>query len=586
MERNFEEALTCIKIIDPKFVVVTGDLTDARRGNFKTSQNETEWKAYKRILKNFGAYKDDFWFDLRGNHDCFDTYGAGQNFFAEYSVQKTSHYSHIVDLPWGKYEVAAIDGCPFPGSSSPLNFFGSWHSTRQKFNFSEYKVRHSILLGHYPLSTLTFNFGDIFDFTRYSLYLCGHLHTLFCGLGRDMYALHGIECCHDVCSRNSLLELEVGDLKKHRILRIVAIDHDLISFVDFTLDDFESRPILILTNPKDARFLTLREPTDHIITSPHIRILVFGKKTVRSIAVFIDGKKIGQAIPSREEARLWELSWDPENFKSNDAKHYFRTIKVEAVYDFNQTIHHEQQFTFGANTYPITTFGGRFARVNLIQLISLVFQTLYYGTILLLLAPSILRNVLPGVFRRCRSKLHGLLQDKDANLLLDTFYYIVCCSIDPTADAFYPIVSTVYLTCLRFIPWIAGYIVPSSHAISYVNIGSIRFPNGTVSQNFDSFVFLGWAFSLIFVTSIPVIFLTSPKYAIMLKICRASAFSYARRIIMILISIWIFVSIWVVVQVSIFYGWITIIMGPGIAWLFIWQIINLFRNIQLVKTYE
>src|SRR3954468_19711372 len=84
------------------------------------------------------------------------------------------------------------------------------------------------------------------------------------------------------------LELELGDMKDHAIYRIIAVDHDMISFRDLSvpipdmpaaypsamvdgLTDFElpkrlaQDPIVMVTNPKDARFLISgREPVSRI----------------------------------------------------------------------------------------------------------------------------------------------------------------------------------------------------------------------------------------------------------------------------------------------------------------------------------
>eukprot|EP00042_Codosiga_hollandica_P049047 m.562170 g.562170 ORF g.562170 m.562170 type:complete len:109 (-) comp57799_c0_seq2:1344-1670(-) len=83
-----------------------------------------------------------------------------------------------------------------------------------------------------------------------SLYLCGHLHTLV----SQMYARH-----------DNFLELEVGDWRDNRKFRLMAIDHDLISFADLS---FNSWPALLVLNPKDARFINdAREPLHLIGTS-------------------------------------------------------------------------------------------------------------------------------------------------------------------------------------------------------------------------------------------------------------------------------------------------------------------------------
>ena len=151
---------------------------------------------------------------------------------------------------------------------------------------------------------------NFFDLQRQGVaYLCGHLHTLG-GLFPRMYAR----------PTQGHLELEAGDWKENRryqrvycqcwssfllfvnILychlitffiaplihassvskfivylivqlvrryRIVAVDHDIFSFVDA---QFGALPVILITNPKDARFQASgREAFERTANSTHIR---------------------------------------------------------------------------------------------------------------------------------------------------------------------------------------------------------------------------------------------------------------------------------------------------------------------------
>ena len=49
----------------------------------------------------------------------------------------------------------------------------------------------------------------------------------------------------------------------------MAVDHDLFSFVD---KKFPEMPVILITNPKDARFIVPeKEPIERILKSTHIR---------------------------------------------------------------------------------------------------------------------------------------------------------------------------------------------------------------------------------------------------------------------------------------------------------------------------
>lgn len=148
------------------------------------------------------------------------------------------------------------------------------------------------------------------------------------------------------------LELELGDMKDHGMYRIVAVDHDIISFVDAKLpqapstqtkssslipltDDgtiewpeskSEVAPVILITNPKDARFiLDTKEPLSRIQSSSHIRFLVFTNQSPNqlNIQIKIDGNIINNNNNSNitqyvgdEKNPLWVHPWNPLDYQS------------------------------------------------------------------------------------------------------------------------------------------------------------------------------------------------------------------------------------------------------------------------------
>jgi len=107
---------TILPIVSPKFVFVTGDMVDAAPGNNKQSvQNEREWKAYKNILAQsefLQKHNESTWFDLRGNHDSFNTprFDHKANLFKEYSQTKTPNFQINYITDYGSYIFHSIDG--------------------------------------------------------------------------------------------------------------------------------------------------------------------------------------------------------------------------------------------------------------------------------------------------------------------------------------------------------------------------------------------------------------------------------------------------------------------------------------------
>lgn len=118
--------------------------------------------------------------------------------------------------------------------------------------------------------------------------------------------------------RQGFLEIELGDMKQHALYRIIAVDHDLISFRDLVVpvpdlptpytaelkNDITSAklpkrlpqdPIVLITNPKDARYLISdREPVERMKRSEAIRMLVWSDAPVKQVEVTVDGVPLAQ----------------------------------------------------------------------------------------------------------------------------------------------------------------------------------------------------------------------------------------------------------------------------------------------------
>jgi hypothetical protein len=86
-------------------------------------------------------------------------------------------------------------------------------------------------------------------------------------------------------------ELELADFKIHRYYRVFAYDHSIYSFIDVEMNQ---NPVILITNPKDSRFISEREPLQRIVSSTHIRALIITETNAAINAeVFIDGKSLG-----------------------------------------------------------------------------------------------------------------------------------------------------------------------------------------------------------------------------------------------------------------------------------------------------
>eukprot|EP00118_Oscarella_pearsei_P016305 m.154559 g.154559 ORF g.154559 m.154559 type:complete len:263 (+) comp38641_c0_seq42:1153-1941(+) len=196
------------------------------------------------------------------------------------------------------------------------------------------KMNMTILLGHYPMSVV--NIADSFALKsalrNCTAYLCGHLHSLH-GRANTMHILH--ETGH--------LELELADWKDNRRFRIVAIDHDLFSFGDFT---FGKWPIVIITNPKDAHYISARESWQKMVHSTHIRVLAFSPSPIQSVHISIDNGVVS-AYASHVRGPLHTLLWSPSSLKPG-----LHEIKVEITDESGRTAVKVQKFSLdGTRAY-------------------------------------------------------------------------------------------------------------------------------------------------------------------------------------------------------------------------------------------
>lgn len=435
-----------LQIIQPQLVLITGDLTDSKDADDRRSgQFRDEWKMYHQSIEHCRSMVPTTFLDTRGNHDAFDVSEVSgiDNFYRNYSVMGQQHalsYHYQHQTAFGKYSFIAVDACPIPGSRRPFNFFGYLDDVRMnqlmELDMVSRGSNLTIWFGHYPTSIIVNGIPGIRHVMRNGVaYLCGHLHTL----GDLLPKIYSRQ-------KTGTLELELGDWKINRKFRVLAVDHDLLSFVDAKLGEW---PIVLITNPKDAQFLTVsHEPVESIWQSTHIRILVFSHETVSDVHVYIDKDYLGQA--THGAGPLFTLPWEPQFIGAG-----LHTIRVDVMTNSETVTKVEQLFSVDGSM-PDFAFWPRFLlMMNIFTVGKVTYCLIVCGYILVM-----------ATLRQChRIEMFTIPGDNCLSWLVNKWVMWLWL-VAQTGNIYYPLMG--FILYVTFGPWFVGDFLTNHTGVLFI----------------------------------------------------------------------------------------------------------------------
>lgn len=264
-------------------LIVTGDLVHA------ITRLRFPFKSYSKQLPEEWAFLDNFaaringsipWIAVHGNHDSFGgTLDPTHRSALSCPAQKLP--VRRVILPG--VMLLALD-CTLPHPlHRPLNFFGDATLAASHLPSTlEHQQLPTLVFAHYPSAVMrnghrlhTTEHGK----SKFAAFLSGHLHTL------NGLAPNGLQAV----TTGGAFELELADMVKARVFRVLVFDRGYLSFKDFPLT--EDR-VVVITNPPRAGFCA-PGAGEFAARSEHVRMVAPGD-TLENAQVFVDSDFVGQ----------------------------------------------------------------------------------------------------------------------------------------------------------------------------------------------------------------------------------------------------------------------------------------------------
>ena len=329
-------------IINPNFIVATGDLTDSTNGSILGiffGPYPQEWQAYRQILLDAEIENiEEFYFDLPGNHDHYNDQPF--DLYRQYSIQGEAHdktqHAWTRSFPFGTYQfigtnTAGNDGAGFSLSAGD-NYGDHAGLDTEELNFIETTLMANpaanltLVFGHHPFEPnyyasndtgLTYGLPgllDLIDAYGVSAYTFGHTHNY-----RENFYTNNLGA--------GVFYLNVSSLGKANSdhFTVMAVDGNGLSVVSGLKGAW---PLVMITAPVDRDLGVLSQPFGYDVPrgkANPIRALVFDQNPLTLVEYRIDGSATWLPMQPVAGSPVWQGFWD-----ATSAETGFHLIEVRA----------------------------------------------------------------------------------------------------------------------------------------------------------------------------------------------------------------------------------------------------------------
>lgn len=417
-----------------------------------------------------------------------------------------------------KHVFVGFDSFMKIGLRGPTNLFG--HPTDELLSDLDMELGQwdagstepvtKISFGHFPLSfTATTDTGknikDVFLKHSLSAYLCGHLHIRF---GKNLKR-HHIESTgsyyqfnmqqgnpsdknNENCSANAespkeFWEWEMGDWRKSRSLRIVAIDSGHVSFLDLDYQLGSRDTIILPTFPLDSRFMhRISSPRDFQCQSTEtssletVRSLIFSRRVIISVSLKIYDSRSGhfhlvldqdmiKLKGNETRGDMYVAPWNWRAFTDPSPDRFWLQIvatDISGKYTYSQP----RPFSINGLTADVNWKWKEFF------VMGVQWAALYHPLLHVVLTLLFTLLLIPRAFLIFSKNFTAYNKNNSANqreknlfvCFINTgiFVLVELCRL---TEIWWGII--LYLLYLAFLPWFFGHVSTEEGKMSYMNLG-------------------------------------------------------------------------------------------------------------------